>query len=180
MIFRRILLLCAAGVATTGVIGPIEGTAKAHPGSTVAELIGRASDAHARLMRGDIAGYRRAIEVTSDFTLMDPFGGRPTGPPKTDEHWRRIGRFFRAGRDAGFEPIATYQSADMIVLVANERAHVAVGALPAQDWSLRVTLIFRREDGLWRLAHRHADPLARGISLEEAGRMAAGASSAGA
>lgn len=180
MTLRNTLLLCAAGAVMTGAGGPIDGAATAHPGSAVAELIGRASDAHARLMRGDIAGYRRAIEVTSDFTLMDSFGGRPTGAPKTDEHWQRIGRFFRAGRAAGFEPIATYQSADMIVLVANERAHVAVGALPAQDWSLRVTLVFRREDGVWRLAHRHADPLVKGISLGEAGRMAAGASSAGA
>jgi hypothetical protein len=53
-----------------------------------------------------------------------------------------------------------------------------VGTLPAQDWTLRVTLVFRRDDGDWRLVHRHADPLAKGISLEEAGRITLGKAAA--
>jgi ketosteroid isomerase-like protein len=38
---------------------------------------------------------------------------------------------------------------------------------------LRVTLVFRRENnGPWLLAHRHADPLVAGISLEQAAALA--------
>lgn len=140
----------------------------------IQSVAARAAAAHAHLMRGDIAAYRRAIETAPDFTLMDPFGGPPTGEPKSDAHWARVGRFFRDGRDARFDLIAAYPSRDMIVLVANEYAHVAVGSLPAQDWTLRVTLVFRRDDGRWRLAHRHADPLAPGVSLQEAARITLG------
>ena len=55
-----------------------------------------------------------------------------------------------------------------------KRSRVEVGGLPAQDWSLRVTLVYRREDAEWRLAHRHADPLVEGISLEQAAALARG------
>src|SRR4030095_9670559 len=56
----------------------------------------------------------------------------------------------------------------MVVLAVLERPHVEVGGLPAQEWALRVTLVFRREGSEWRLAHRHADALAKGVSLEQA------------
>jgi ketosteroid isomerase-like protein len=111
-----------------------------------------------------------------DFSLMDPFGGAPTGVPLSEAHWQRIGRFFRQGRDAAFEPLHAYRSADMVVLVANEYAHVGVGSVPPQDWYLRVTLVFRRDGHEWRLVHRHADPLAKGISPEQAGQITLGRS----
>jgi len=167
MISRIALSLLAAGASTLA-------GAKPDSSSEVAAVIARAAEAHKQLMRGDIAAYLAAIEVAPDFILMDPFGGAPTGAPKSEAHWQRIGRFFHEGRDADFKPIATYRSDDLIVLVANEYAHVGVGSLPAQDWSLRVTLVFRRDDGAWRLVHRHADPLVKGISLEEAGHITLG------
>ncbi len=34
-----------------------------------------------------------------------------------------------------------------------------VGDAPAQAYELRVTTVFRREDGEWRVVHRHADPV---------------------
>ncbi len=175
MIPRMMLTLCAAGAATFGILGTMERIVGWDPHPIVADLAARAANAHAFLMRGDIRAYRDAIWIAPDFTLMDPFGGRPSGIPKTDEHWKRIGSFFRDGHNAVFELIHSYQSDDLVVLVANELANVAVGALPAQDWSLRVTLVFRRDRGEWRLVHRHADPLVKGLKLKEAARITLGA-----
>jgi ketosteroid isomerase-like protein len=84
-----------------------------------------------------------------------------------------MGRFFRNGR-LRQEVVQTYASADMIVLAVIERANVEVGGLPAQDWALRVTLVYRREGSAWHLVHRHADPLAEGISLELAAALGSG------
>jgi hypothetical protein len=141
----------------------------------VAELIRRSAQANTALMRGDTHMYRALIPHADDFTLMSPFGGTPTrGSDLTDERWEAIGRFFRNGTFEQ-EVVQAYCSADMVVLVIIERCLVAVGGLPIQEWPLRVTLIYCREGSDWRLAHRHADPLAKGVSLEQAAALARGA-----
>ena len=81
---------------------------------------------------------------------------------------------FRSG-EADLELVETYASGDMAVLVAIERQHGEVGAMPDQDWSLRVTLVFRRQGAEWWLVHRHADPLVRNVGLETAAALARGA-----
>lgn len=174
MILSRLFAIFAAGAATIATLGGFGALAQAGPDRRIAELANRAAEAHSSLMRGDIGRYRSVMPVASDFTLMDPFGGRPTGAPASDEHWQRIGRFFRDGRDARFDLIRAYHSPDLLVLVANEYAHVAVGPLAAQDWSLRVTLVFRRHNDRWQLVHRHADPLVKGVSLERAAQLTLG------
>ena len=142
------------------------------PTSPVADLIQRSADANAALMRGDIDRYRALVPIASDFTLMSPFGGTPThGADMTSERWEATGRFFRNGT-LEQEVVQTYASADMVVLAIIERARVEVGGLPAQDWPLRVTLVYRREGTEWLLAHRHADPLVAGVSLEQAAALA--------
>jgi ketosteroid isomerase-like protein len=140
----------------------------------VADLIRRSAEANAALMRGDVDRYWTMVRPAEDFTLMSPFGGTPTrGSDYTPERIEAMGRFFRNGT-LHQEVIQAYGSADMVVLAIIERAHVEVGGLPAQDWALRVTLVYRREGGEWRLAHRHADPLVEGISLEQAAAIARG------
>jgi ketosteroid isomerase-like protein len=136
------------------------------------DLVLRATEAHAALMRGDLDRYRSLITTTEDFTLMAPFGGKPTrAADLSSERWDAIARFFRNGRDSTLEVVQAYRSADMAVIVAIERTHVEVGGLPGQDWALRVTLVFRKENGQWMLAHRHADPLVEGIGLEQAAAL---------
>ena len=140
----------------------------------IADLVARSADANAALMRGDIEGYLALISHADDFTLMTPFGGPPTcGFDVSSDRLAALGRFFRAGRTA-LELVQAYASGDLAVLVAIERQTVEVGGLPDQDWSLRVTLVFRRDGPEWRLAHRHADPLVKGISLEQAAAIARG------
>ena len=139
-------------------------------------LVLRASQAHEALMRGDVARYRALMPLSDDFTLMSPFGGEPTRSNRySEQQWAEIGRFFRDGRDSTLELVRAYRSEDMVVLAAIERTHVQVGAIAPQHWGLRVTLVFRREGSQWRLAHRHADALAAGISVEHAAALAHGA-----
>ena len=172
---RTILAAAGAGIAT---LPGASLSALADDRSTldpqVAVLIRRSELSNAALLRGDAATYMKLVALTDDFTLMSPFGGTPShGAPYTPERIEAIGRFFRNGT-LTMEVVSTYASPDMVVLVVIERANVEVGDLPAQDWALRVTLVYRREGADWRLAHRHADPLVDAVSLEYAAAIARG------
>jgi ketosteroid isomerase-like protein len=141
---------------------------------SILQLIKLSQDGNAALMRGDIETYRALVPYSSDFTLMSPFGGTPShGSQYTPEQWERIGQFFRNGTFKQ-EIVQTYGSADMVVLATIERPHVEVAGLPAQEWALRVTLVYRRAGSDWHLVHRHADPLANGISHQQAAALARG------
>jgi ketosteroid isomerase-like protein len=173
---RSLLAAASAGLASFDIAGAAGSSlARSEIDAAVAKLIDVSAQSNAALMRGDIARHLALITLTDDFTLMSPFGGQPTHAAQlTPERMQDMGRFFRNGT---FEQqvVQAYGSSDMVVLATIERAHVEVGGLPAQDWALRVTLVYRREGAGWQLAHRHADPLAAGISLGQAAALARGA-----
>jgi ketosteroid isomerase-like protein len=164
---RSILTAAGAGLASFEI-------AATTSDSAVAELIRISEQSNAALMKGDIDSYLSLITFARDFTLMSPFGGTPTrASDLSAERLQALGRFFRNGTFEQ-EVVQAYGSADLIVLALIERGHVEVGGLPAQDWSLRVTLVYRRDGTTWTLAHRHADPLAGGITLKHAAAIARG------
>jgi ketosteroid isomerase-like protein len=56
-----------------------------------------------------------------------------------------------------------------------DRQRGRVGDLPEQDWSLRVTWVFRRiAECDWELVHRHADALVHAIDHARLGALARG------
>src|SRR4030095_6087015 len=138
----------------------------------VANLTRRTAEANTSLVRGDIDRYLALIEHAKDYTLMAPFGGAPTRGLDMSSR-ATMAWFFKSGT-LHQEVVATYATGDLVVLVTIERVRAEVGGLPDQEWSLRVTQVFRREGAEWLLVHRHADPLVNGISLEVAGAVAPG------
>ncbi len=140
----------------------------------VADLVQRCQDAAAALIRGDVRSYLGLFVHADDYTLIPPFGGAPRhGFDASEDAVEQLSRFFTGG-EAQVDVVQSYVSGDFVVLVLVERQHGKVGGLPDQDWSLRVTMLFRREGDDWRLAHRHADPLVRGIDLDRAAALARG------
>jgi ketosteroid isomerase-like protein len=66
----------------------------------------------------------------------------------------------RDGEPCRFETITAVATADLAYTVEIQRTRARFGgAAEPVSSSLRVTTIFRREDGEWRLVHRHADPI---------------------
>jgi ketosteroid isomerase-like protein len=139
------------------------------------ELTERVREATGALMQGDVRRYFALVNEAPDFTLMPPTGG-PTrhGFDASPENIQALETFFAGGGEGDFELEQRYASGDLAVLVGVERQHGPVGGLPAQDWSLRVTLVFRREESEWRLVHRHADALVREITMEQLSLLARG------
>jgi ketosteroid isomerase-like protein len=125
----------------------------------VAELIERWSEATQLYLDGDLRSYAAIARHADDYALLPPQGGDARfGFDGSDDAVARAASTFRGGR-ADLHVFTAYSSGDLAVLVAAERQTGTVGDLPPQDWSLRVTLVFRRDGDGWRLVHRHADPL---------------------
>lgn len=144
------------------------------PQVEIDELVRRTTEAAQAYIRGDLRAYLELIPHSDDYTLLQPFGGELIhGIDDSSEHAESLARFFGGG-EADVDVVATHASGDLVVLVVFERQHGEVGGLPDQDWSLRVTLVFRREDGEWRLVHRHADALVHPIDLEQLSVLARG------
>jgi ketosteroid isomerase-like protein len=141
----------------------------------LAALVQRITEAAQALISGDLEGYASRIKHAHDYTLMSPYGGDVVrGFDDSDEALEALARFFRGG-DAQVEVVETYTSGDLAVLVVIERQHGTVGDLPEQDWSLRVTWVFRRTaESDWELVHRHADALVQAIDHERLGALARG------
>ena len=143
------------------------------PRSSIDMLIQRSQASNAALLRGDIEQYRSLLRLAGDFTLMSPFGGKPSQGAPTPEALQKIGKFFKNGLHEQ-ELVHAYGTRDMVVLALIERSRVEVGGLPSQQWALRVTLVYRREGDSWLLVHRHADPLVAPVSLTQAAKLARG------
>jgi ketosteroid isomerase-like protein len=141
----------------------------------LAALVRRIGEAAEALIAGDTRRYADLIRHAHDYTLMSPYGGDPVrGFDDSDEALDALARFFRGG-EASVEIVETYTSGDLAVLVVIERQRGTVGDLPEQDWSLRVTWVFRRTaESDWELVHRHADALVYGIDHARLGALARG------
>jgi ketosteroid isomerase-like protein len=74
---------------------------------------------------------------------------------------------FRDGENVGFVIVARYATAELGYVLEIERQQVKVGGrediVPS---ALRATMIFRPEDGSWKIVHRHADPITKAQSAE--------------
>jgi ketosteroid isomerase-like protein len=67
---------------------------------------------------------------------------------------------FRDGELTDFEIVARYVTPELAYTVEVELAKAKVGEREdIAPISLRVTTIFRPEDGVWKVVHRHADPI---------------------
>ena len=58
-----------------------------------------------------------------------------------------------------YEVMAAGASGDLAYIVGIEHTTASVGGAAPEPYELRVTTIFRRESGEWKVVHRHADPL---------------------
>ena len=146
--------------------------ARAKEGDAAMHLARLVADATAAFMRGEMTTWHALIgPIAPDFTLMQPFGGPASrGFDASPARLEELARYFKNG-ETKQELIETYASDDLVVLVQIERQHAEVGGLPDQDWSLRVTQVFRRRGEEWEYVHRHADPLVRYIGLEKASAL---------
>jgi ketosteroid isomerase-like protein len=90
-------------------------------------------------------------------TLFAARGLCDTGTERVTKTFRWVASTFSDVRGYEWELLASGVNGDLAYTVAIERYTASTNGGPPAPGELRVTHVFRREDGRWRAVHRHAD-----------------------
>ena len=118
-------------------------------------------------VKGNSEPMKDAFSHEGDVTLANPWGPFVRGWPEVEAKMESAATNYKDGRATGFETVARYESADLACIAEIERFEAKVGGSDElTSVALRVTSIFRPEDGAWKLVHRHADPITTSRSAQ--------------
>jgi ketosteroid isomerase-like protein len=94
-----------------------------------------------------------------DVTLANPWGPAVTGWADVSTTLEAAAARFRDGRLSTFN-LTKLVAPDLACFHEIERGEARIGGRSEfESFALRVTSVYRREDGDWRIVLRHADPI---------------------
>ena len=130
------------------------------PSDDVDSAIERNHFAMSEIVKGNPEPCEGLFSHREDVTLGNPFGPFARGWPQAVETFTAAAARYQEGEVVAFEPIARHVTDELACVVEVERYRAKVGGSDdLASISLRVTSVFRPEDGTWKLVHRHADPI---------------------
>jgi ketosteroid isomerase-like protein len=131
----------------------------------------RLREAEIALHNGDArprsALWSRSDPLTLFGAVMSATGWAEIGPA-----FERLATTFSDCTSHEYEVTAADVSGDLAYVVGIEHTTASVGGAPPTAYALRVTTVFRRDEGDWRVVHRHADPIPGSTSTrDQLGRL---------
>jgi ketosteroid isomerase-like protein len=119
------------------------------------------------LLTGDPEPKKQLFSKRSDVTLANPVRPVARGRDSVEESLDRVAAVMRDGEAHEFERITEYSTPDLAYVHEIERTRAKIGSSDQlESFALRVTTIWRREDGEWKIALRHAAPITRERPIE--------------
>jgi ketosteroid isomerase-like protein len=115
----------------------------------------RLREAETALHNGD-PGPRLAIWSMREPVSVLGAARSAVGQEAVRDLFRGLGDTFSDCTSYEYEIVAADVVGDMAYTAGYERTQASINGEPRQ-YVLRVTQIYRREDGVWKVAHRHAD-----------------------
>ena len=110
---------------------------------------------------GDPEPYKALWSHRQDVTLFGGFGGYALGWDQVSENTDWAASLFRGAKSYGVEMLVEGASGELGYTISIERGEVRVeGRDDYAPLVVRVTHIYRREEGVWKIIHRHGDPVA--------------------
>jgi ketosteroid isomerase-like protein len=129
------------------------------------------------ITNGNPEAYKRLYSRRDEVTLANPFGPPARGWNEVSTTLDRAAANYRNGEVVAFDNLSTVITPALAYTVEIEGYRALVGrAREMTQVTMRVTTIFRREDAIWKVLHRHADPITAPrppesvIGLQQAGR----------
>jgi ketosteroid isomerase-like protein len=121
------------------------------------------------VVNGDAGPMGAICSQGADATTMHPIGGRQVGWDQVSESWRQVAVIASAGKVTLADQLIR-TIGDVACELGTEHAVMTLAGRPVRA-EVRVTNIYRRESGAWKLVHHHSD-----ASPEMQGAAAAGPS----
>jgi ketosteroid isomerase-like protein len=115
-------------------------------------------DAELALHNGD-AGPRRALWSRNDPVSVLGAWRNAQGQGELDQLFESLAKSFSDCTSYEFELQAYDVIGDMAYTAGLEHTSASVDGEP-RSYTLRATQVYRREDGEWKVAHRHGDTVA--------------------
>ena len=112
--------------------------------------------------KGNPQPFKDICSHADDVTIVGGMGGVEKGWPRVEKRYEWASSRFSSDND--IEPqseiVSLIAMSDMAYAVEIERSTIRMaGSSEPRPLALRVTTVFRRENGQWKIVHRHADPL---------------------
>jgi ketosteroid isomerase-like protein len=132
----------------------------------LAAVLPRQRQADLALLNGD-SGPRKMLWSHKDPVTVLGAAKTVSGWPEVESLFDWLASNFSSGALYELGVTAAGVSGDLGYVLGAEHSSASVGGEAPAPIELRVTLIFRREDGDWREVHRHADPIPGILSTHE-------------
>ena len=124
------------------------------------EVVKQYHQAAREFVNGNPEPYKMLFSHRDDVSVANPFGPVTCGWKQVAATMERAASLYRDGEFTGFENVAKYVTPDLAYIVEVERFRVKIaGREEVAPVALRTTSILRPEDGIWKVIHRHADPI---------------------
>ena len=110
--------------------------------------------------KGNPEPCKKFFSHREDVTLNNPLSPPARGWDEVAATMDRGAAPFRDGKFLSAETIQKHVTSELAYVVEIERGAAKVGGREEiTPWALRATMIFRPEEGTWKIVHRHADPI---------------------
>lgn len=124
--------------------------------ATFADMLSREQAAEAAMIRGNPEPYKELWSGGDEVSLFGAFGPCKKGWHQLEKTFDWVASRYREGVVTN-EYEVVHEGADLAYTVGYEISDVVLDGAPRTCQRLRVTQIYRRENGQWHLVHRHGD-----------------------
>src|SRR5215210_804636 len=111
-------------------------------------------------LKGDPDPVKKLWSHREGVSLANPYGPPVRGWDEVAKTIEHASSLRSDGEFVGWQIVAKYVTSELAYVVGIERAKAKIGGREEiTPYAVRATMIFRPEDGTWKVVHRHADPI---------------------